>query len=37
VLNAINMGFPRKIAVTYVEWAGTKTESTVVGWRLVED
>jgi hypothetical protein len=37
VLNAINTGFLRKIAVTYVEWAGTETQSTVVGWRLVED
>lgn len=37
VLNAINSGFLRRIAVTYIEWAGMETQSTVVGWRLVED
>lgn len=36
VIAAINSGFLRKIAVTYVEWAGEHTQATIVGWRLLD-
>ena len=36
VLTAIRSGFLRRIAVTYVEWAGEERQATIVGWRLVD-
>lgn len=36
VIDAISGGFLRRIAVTYLEWAGEETQTTVVDWRLVD-
>lgn len=36
VLSAIRDGIHGKIAVTYVEWAGSETQHVVVGWRLID-
>ena len=37
VLQAIRSGPIGRIAVTYVEWAGTDFQRTVVGWSVIED
>ena len=37
VIRAITSGEHRKIAVTYVEWAGVHYQSTVVDWTIVKD
>ncbi|MBI4182463.1 MAG: DUF1194 domain-containing protein [Proteobacteria bacterium] len=37
VVKAIQSGFHRRIALTYIEWAGFAFQQTVVGWRLIED
>lgn len=36
VLDAIAKGIHRKIAVTYVEWAGTTSQRTIVPWTLID-
>ncbi len=36
VLDAIAKGAYRKIALTYVEWAGTASQRTIVPWTLVD-
>lgn len=37
VVGAIGKGVLRRIAVTYVEWAGAELQSVVVPWRVIED
>lgn len=37
VLNAIRDGIHGRIALTYVEWAGSETQDVIVGWRVVDD
>lgn len=37
VVDAIHRGALGRIAVTYIEWAGTYHQRTVVGWTLIED
>ena len=37
VIRAITSGEHRKIAVTYVEWAGVHYQSTVVDWTVLRD
>jgi hypothetical protein len=37
VLDAIRKGLNGKIAVTYVEWAGSQTQDIVADWQLIED
>jgi len=37
VVNAIREGLVGRIAVTYVEWAGSWSQNIVVGWTLIED
>lgn len=37
VLSAIRDGIHGKIAVTYVEWAGSETQNIVVGWRIIDN
>lgn len=37
VIDAIRKGMIGKIAVTYIEWAGTQTRNVVVDWHIVED
>jgi hypothetical protein len=36
VIAAIGSGARRKIALTYVEWAGPELQSTVVDWRVID-
>ena len=36
VYGAIRSGFYRKIALTYVEWSGTRRQRVIVPWRLIE-
>lgn len=36
VISAIERGAHGRIAVTYVEWAGTETQRTVVDWMLID-
>ncbi|GGE33097.1 hypothetical protein GCM10007276_07960 [Agaricicola taiwanensis] len=36
VLTAIRDGVLGKIAVTYVEWAGSETQNVVVGWKIID-
>jgi hypothetical protein len=36
VLSAIRSGFLKRIAVTYIEWAGYDHQRTVAGWTLIE-
>ena len=36
VLDAISKGIHRKIALTYVEWAGTGAQRTIVPWTLID-
>ncbi|MDP7505507.1 MAG: DUF1194 domain-containing protein, partial [Nitrospinota bacterium] len=36
VLSAIRSGFLKRIAVTYIEWAGFDHQRTVAGWTLIE-
>ncbi|MEM9062052.1 MAG: DUF1194 domain-containing protein [Pseudomonadota bacterium] len=36
VINAIEQGFYGKIALTYLEWAGTFSQREIVGWTLIE-
>ena len=36
VIRAIRSGFLRRIAVTYVEWAGTHHRRVVVGWTVID-
>jgi hypothetical protein len=33
---AIASGFHRRVAVTYVEWAGAELQRIVIGWRLLD-
>ena len=35
VVNAIREGLVGRIAVTYVEWAGSWSQNIVVGWTLI--
>lgn len=37
VLEAIRRGVTGKIAVTYLEWAGTTTQNVVVDWTVIQD
>ena len=37
VVHAIRGGTLGRIAVTYIEWAGTYHQRTVVGWTLIDD
>lgn len=37
VLAAIRSGFQKRIAVTFIEWAGFDFQSTSVGWTLIHD
>jgi hypothetical protein len=37
VIRAIRSGPHRRIALTYMEWAGTHWQKVVVGWTLVHD
>ena len=37
VLDAIRKGMIGKIAVTYLEWAGTTTRNMVADWHIIED
>lgn len=37
VLNAIQSGAYRRIAVAYVEWGGAHYQQTIVDWTIVED
>lgn len=37
VIEAIRKGMVGKIAVTYIEWAGTQTRNIVADWHLIED
>ena len=37
VIAAIRSGFRKRIAVTYVEWAGFDFQSHIVGWTLIHD
>ncbi|BCX17869.1 MAG: hypothetical protein KatS3mg117_1551 [Geminicoccaceae bacterium] len=37
VIQAIRAGAYRRIALTYVEWAGPSYQQVVVPWRLIED
>lgn len=37
VLRAIRTGFLGRIAVSYVEWSGSASQRTVVGWQVIED
>jgi hypothetical protein len=36
VLDAIAEGITGKIAVTYVEWAGSSDQDTIVGWQVID-
>ena len=36
VISAISAGVLRRIAVTYIEWAGQDTQSVVLDWRLID-
>jgi hypothetical protein len=36
VLDAIKKGLNGKIAVTYVEWAGSSTQEVVVDWQIID-
>ncbi len=36
ILNAIKSGAHGRIAVTYVEWAGSRLQSVVVPWQVIE-
>jgi hypothetical protein len=36
VLDAIHKGLNGRIAVTYVEWAGSSTQEVVVGWQVID-
>lgn len=36
VVKAIASGVLQRIAVTYVEWAGEETQTTVLGWTLID-
>ncbi|MFO1147141.1 MAG: DUF1194 domain-containing protein [Alsobacter sp.] len=36
VLDAIKKGLNGKIAVTYVEWAGTSSQDVVVDWQIID-
>lgn len=36
VLDAIRRGVIGRIAVTYVEWAGTNTQDVIVPWQIIE-
>ena len=36
VIKAIASGVLQRIAVTYVEWAGEDTQSTVLDWTLID-
>ncbi|MDA0240047.1 MAG: DUF1194 domain-containing protein [Proteobacteria bacterium] len=37
VIKAIQSGILRRIAVTYVEWAGEGTQSTILDWTIIKD
>ena len=37
VMEAIRKGMLARVAVTYIEWAGSHTQRTVVEWTLIED
>lgn len=37
VINAIREGIHGRVAITYVEWAGSTTQRVIVPWTLVED
>lgn len=37
VINAITAGLTGRIAVTYVEWAGSGTEETIVPWTIISN
>lgn len=37
VLRAVQSGRHKRIAVTYVEWAGSDWQVSVAGWRLIHD
>lgn len=37
VIDAIRNGMVGKIAVTYIEWAGTQTRNVVADWHIIED
>ena len=36
ILDAISKGLNGKIAVTYVEWAGSATQEVVVDWQIID-
>jgi hypothetical protein len=36
VLSAIRDGIHGKIAITYVEWAGSETQNVVVDWKIID-
>jgi len=37
VIGAIRRGMLGRVALTYVEWAGTRSQRVIVGWTLVRD
>lgn len=37
VIAAIRAGFRKRIAVTYIEWAGFEFQTNIIGWTLIHD
>ncbi len=37
VIAAIRSGFQKRIAVAYIEWAGTDFQTDIIGWTLIHD